>query len=78
MSGINQVKRTFSKAVRISSFAEALEKLIYLSAIGLGLGFIIFVLVMMVAFMGVKLFLAFTSAFVLLAVVKGAFVLFLK
>ena len=61
MSGIYQVKRTFSKAVRISSFAEALEKLIYLSAIALGLGFIIFVLIMMVAFMGVKLFLAFTS-----------------
>lgn len=78
MSGIEQLKTTFIEAVRVSSLSEALEKLIYLVAGGLGLGFIIFVLVMMVAFMGVKLFLAFTAAFVGLAIVKGAFVLFLK
>ena len=78
MTGIDRFKTTLSNAVRVSSFSEALEKLIYLAAGVLGFGFVVFVLIMMMTLMGFKLFLVFISTFVVLAVAKGAFVLFLK
>jgi hypothetical protein len=62
------------EAVRIKGVADAFEKLMYLVASVLGIGFF----VILINLMGVQNFIILTVAFAGLAVVKGLFVLMIK
>jgi|GEM_PF-3158628 hypothetical protein len=69
-----QITSSIVEAIRIKGVADAFEKLMYLVASVLGVGFFYF----MINLMGVKNFLILTVVFGMLAVVKGLFVLMIK
>ena len=62
------------RAVKVDSFAEAVEKAMYVFAALIALGFLVF----LVYFMGWKVFLFFIAFFVFLVFAKGLFVLLIK
>jgi hypothetical protein len=74
MASREQITNSLVEALRIKGFADAFEKLMYLVASLLGIGFFFFI----INLMGVKNFLILTVMFAALAVVKGLFVLLIK
>jgi len=73
---VSRAKITSSvvEALRIKGVADAFEKLMYLVASVLGIGFFI----ILINLMGAKNFIILTVAFAGLAVVKGLFVLMIR
>ena len=74
MTSREKITSSLVEALRIKGVADAFEKLMYLVASVLGVGFFFF----MINLMGVKNFIILTIAFGVLAVVKGLFVLMIK
>ena len=74
MASREKITSSLVEAIRIKSAADAFEKLMYLVASVLGVGFFFFI----INLTGVKNFIILVVAFVGLAVVKGLFVLMIK
>jgi hypothetical protein len=74
MMSREKITSSLAEAVRIKGVADALEKFMYVVASVLGTG----LLVLIVNLMGVKNFIILIVAFMVLAVVKGLFVLWIK
>ena len=74
MASREKITSSLVEAIRIKGAADAFEKLMYLVASVLGVGFFFFI----INLMGVKNFIILTVAFAGLAVVKGLFVLMIK
>ena len=70
----DEFRGSVTKAVKIDSFADAVEKAMYLFAGLIALGFLLF----LVYFMGVKVFAFFIAFFIFLVFAKGLFVLLIK
>ena len=69
-----QVRSSVIEAVRINSFADAVEKGVYVLAGLVALGFLWF----LVYFMGIKVFTFFVVFFMFLVMAKGLFVVLIK
>jgi hypothetical protein len=69
-----KITSSLIEALRIKGFADGFEKLMYLVAAVLGVGFFFFI----INLMGLNNFLILTAVFAGLAVVKGLFVLMIK
>ena len=69
-----QVRSTVIEAVRINSFADAVEKGVYVLAGLVALGFLWF----LVYFMGIKVFTFFVVFVMFLVMAKGLFVILIK
>ena len=69
-----EFRGTITRAVKVNSFSDAVEKAMYVFAGLIALGFLVF----LVYFMGWKVFLFFIAFFVFLVFAKGLFVLLIK
>ena len=69
-----EFRGSVTRAVKIDSFSDAVEKVMYVFAALIALGFLVF----LVYFMGWKVFLFFIAFFTFLVFAKGLFVLLIK
>ncbi len=67
-------RSSVTRAVKVDSFADVVEKAMYLFAALIALGFLVF----LVYFMGIKVFTFFIAFFIFLVFAKGLFVLLIK
>ena len=70
----DEFRGSVTRAVKIDSFADAVEKAMYLFAALIAAAFLVF----LVYFMGVKVFAFFIAFFIFLVFAKGLFVLLIK
>ncbi len=69
-----ELRNSVIEAVKVDSFADAVEKAMYVFAALIALGFLAF----LVFFMGLEVFLFFIAFFIFLVFAKGLFVLLIK
>ena len=70
----DKVRSSVIEAVRINSFADAVEKVVYVLAALVAIGILWF----LIFFMGVKVFIFFVLFFMFLVMAKGLFVILIK
>ena len=74
MPSREMVRSSVIEAVKVNSFADAVEKAVYVLAALIAVGFLWF----LIFFMGIKVFAFFIAFFLFLVVAKGLFVLLIK